>query len=127
MKIYLAAPWVDRELMPELAAKLEAAGHTLTWKWWETEDTSEGERTVEALAYQALKDFRGVVECQTLVLWNSKKSEGKAVEQGVALAKNKEIIAIGKRGDGTSSNVFHYLPNYTWVGSIEEAIECLNM
>jgi hypothetical protein len=34
-KIYIAAPWVHKDRMPEIAAKFEAQGHLVTHKWWE--------------------------------------------------------------------------------------------
>lgn len=118
--IYIAAPWKDRELMPAIAEKFERKGYIITHKWWLTEDIPENSRTVDLLAEQAKADFEGVKDADMLVLINSAKSEGKAVEQGIALALGKRINAIGTRGDGTSSNVFHYLPNYWWYYSVDE-------
>lgn len=124
MRLYLAAPWIDRHEMPHIASRFEQAGHTITHKWWEVEVVEENELSVEILRQQAARDFVGVWECDKLVLINSKKSEGKAVEQGIALALDKDIIAVGRLGE-QSKNVFHYLLNYTWVPTIEEAITCL--
>lgn len=125
MKLYICAPWMDRDNLPAIAAKFEAAGHEITWKWWATDDIAEGEDNHVSLREQALHDYYGVTDCDTLILLNTKKSEGKAVEQGIALANLIPIIAIGKRGDGTSMNVFHYLEDYTWVETVEEALKCL--
>lgn len=124
MKLYLAAPWVDRGEMTAISAQLEAAGHEITHKWWEVEEIEEGEGSIEILREQAARDFMGVWTCDKMVLINSKKSEGKAVEQGIALALDKDIIAVGKLGE-QSKNVFHYLLNYKWVPTVEEAIACL--
>lgn len=123
--IYIAAPWVDKDLMPAIAAQFEAKGHEITWKWWETDDIPEGEgRDAVKLEEQAVNDMNGVIDSDVVVLINSKKSEGKAVEQGIAIACGLPIIAVGKRGDGTSLNVFHYLSDwYTWVSTVEEAID----
>jgi hypothetical protein len=110
--------------MPEMASLFEEAGHKITHKWWEAEDTPENDRTVNVLAEQAGLDMYGVRNCDALVLFSTGKSEGKAVEQGLALAWEKPIVAIGKRGE-FSSNVFHYLGNYRWVETFDGALDQL--
>lgn len=122
MRIYLAGPWAHRADMPAIAEKFKAAGHEITWEWWETPDIPEGANKDAELRAQALNDKRGVETAQLLVLINSAKSEGKATEQGLAIAARKLIIAVGKLGDGTAKNVFHYLPNYHWVDTVDEAV-----
>lgn len=124
MKLYIAGPWIERNKMPAIAKQFEDAGHRITWKWWETEDIKETEDKAHELQMQAINDYMGVCNAERLILVNSVKSEGKAVEQGLALAQHKTIIAIGQRGV-VSLNVFHYLPAYTWVDTVEEAIKCL--
>lgn len=123
--IYIAAPWAEREKLPAIAAQFEAAGHEITWKWWETDDIPEGGDREAELREQAENDFWGVFKCETLILINSAKSEGKAVEQGIALASGIPIIAVGERGL-MSLNVFHYMDDYTWKPTVEEALEELN-
>ena len=122
--IYIAAPWRDKELMPDIATKFEQAGHQITHKWWLVEDTPESERNFDLLQAQAGLDFCGVEAANFLILINSAKSEGKAVEQGIALGLGKSIIAIGKLG-AHSKNVFHYMSNYTWVDTITDALKVL--
>ena len=56
-----------------------------------------------------------------MVVLNSAKSEGKATEQGIAIEMEMPIIAVGERGTVTS-NIFHYLANYRFVPTIEEAV-----
>src|SRR4051812_46832431 len=105
--VYIAAPWVDKALMDPIARKLETKGYVVTHKWWLTEDLgpkAEGGHQDHELRAQAYADREGVLNAETLILINTSKSEGKAVEQGIALASGIPIIAIGKRGDGTSSN-----------------------
>lgn len=122
IRVYIAGPWVDREKMPAIAQKVRDAGMNITHSWWLVEDTPEGERNLETLQGQAYADYSGVKNCDIMLLINSKKSEGKAVEQGIALADAKPIVAVGKRGEH-SSNVFHYLPGFHWIEDIDEAIE----
>lgn len=126
MRIYIAGPWIERQNMPAIAARIEAAGHTITHKWWEAEDTKEGfEASHDILAQQAGWDLNGVRDADLVFLVNSQKSEGKSVEQGIALAADKPILAVGKLGEH-SKNVFHYLSNYKWVDTIDDAMMVLS-
>lgn len=120
-KIYLAAPWIDKDKMEEIALRFEAIDCVITHRWWNVENLEEVERTPKLMKQQARWDVDGVENADAVVLINSAKSEGKAVEQGIAIAKNIPIIAVGKRGEH-SKNVFHYLPIYHWVKNIDEAL-----
>jgi hypothetical protein len=124
MLLYLAAPWIDKHLMPDRAKKFEEVGHTISWKWWDTEDLPIDERSLPYLKDQAAHDWCGVIEADALVVFNTARSEGKAVEQGIALSRGIPIVAIGRRGEH-SLNVFHFLDQYTWVPTINEAINTL--
>lgn len=127
MKIYLAAPFKDRAIMQAAYADtIEAKGHTITHKWWNTEDVAEAVRTDLFNRERASEDVQGVLDCDLMILINSAKSEGKALEQGIAIAEGKPIIAIGKRGEH-SQNVFHYLSNYIWVDDLFQALTTLNI
>lgn len=128
MKLYLAAPWADKDQMEIRSKVFEDAGHTITWKWWDTPNIPESDSTQHSeLRRQAENDYNGVVTSQLVVLFNTSKSEGKAVEQGVAIAHKKPIIAVGTLGDGISLNVFHYLSTYRWEPSILEAVKAVNL
>ena len=124
MRIYIAAPWIHREVAASWSFALEVEGHSISYKWWEHEGKG-WEEDDEELARQAENDIAGVLSADLMLLMNSLKSEGKAVEQGVAIVRGIPIIAVGVRR-GESLNVFHFLPNYTWVGSLEEAIGEIN-
>jgi nucleoside 2-deoxyribosyltransferase len=121
MLVYIAAPWKHREIMPKIAEAFEADRHTITHKWWSVEEKGESAETAELLQKDAEKDVIGVLEAQVVVVVNTARSEGNSVEQGIAIGQNKPIIAIGTRGEH-SKNVFHYLHNYIWVATIEEAL-----
>lgn len=124
MKVYLAGPWIYKGDMAEIAAQFERAGHTITHKWWLIENIPENERSIDLLRIQAEMDVQGVRDADVVVVMNSAKSEGKAVEQGIAIAMDKNIIAVGTRGE-VSVNVFHYLLNYLWVKTVQEALDAL--
>lgn len=124
MKVYLAGPWVDRAAMPELARRLEQDGHSITERWWEHEEPlsfpEESPEYHAAMEDRAVADFIGVIKADAVVVLNSSKSEGKAVEQGVAHAQMKPVVIIGQR-----TNIFHYLPSTQAVPDIEGALEKL--
>ena len=117
-KIYLAAPWDHKDEMPEIAEKLEAQGWTITRKWWQDDEES---KPLEC----ATEDRNGVYNADCLLLINSKKSEGKAVEQGIAIARGIPIIAVGVKGEH-AKNVFHHLPIYYWTEKLDTAIQILD-
>lgn len=107
--------------MPEIAAKVEALGHVITHKWWEVETPSED---VELHRQHATLDYQGVCAADMLIVLNSTQSEGKAVEQGIALGLDKPIMIIGKLGE-KSKNIFHYMNRYLWVENLDQMVKAL--
>jgi nucleoside 2-deoxyribosyltransferase len=130
IRVYIAAPWRFRNDMPDYAKQVEDAGFTITHRWWSVDDTplsdhGYADRSNQILREQAESDVKGVTTADVLLMLNLGKSEGKSVEQGIAIALGTPIIAVGKLGDPETLNVFHFLPCYTWVPTINEAIEVL--
>ena len=72
----------------------------------------------DELASQAHADIYGVISADVLVLLNLAKSEGKAVEQGIALNRGIPIVAVGT----ARTNIFQHTQAYTWVPSVEAAL-----
>lgn len=127
MKVYLAAPWISKASMPEIAARIEDGGGTITHKWWEIED-GKNDGSKEDYQYHrghAQLDMNGVSAADIVVVMNTASSEGKAVEQGIAIALGKPILIIGTQGE-FSKNVFHYMSNYRWVPTVDAMIETLS-
>ena len=130
MKIYLAAPWGYRFDAAMFGEMLVKAGHTLTEPWWNHREVGgypgppNGAQQIE-LTEQADKDWDGVEACDVMVVLQLGLSEGKAVEQGLALAYDKPIIVVSpedKRG-----HIFHYMTDhFTFVRTIGEAIDELS-
>lgn len=129
MNVYIAAPWAERDRAREAGELVEAAGHYITRKWWDHEaasgqHASEVDEThAQLLKEQAREDMFGVVTADALIVLNLSKSEGKAVETGIALMSDglHHLVLVGPR-----TNIFHYLPCWDIVETIEEAIEALN-
>lgn len=124
-RIYVAGPWIDREKVIPIADKLESLGYTITHKWWEYEGKNQNDETPEFLRECAVSDVNGVATADVVLVYNSAKSEGKAVEQGLAIALKVPIVCINPGEIKPSSNIFHYLPVYTHVKTIEEALEVI--
>lgn len=124
MNVYIAAPWVHRDDAREAAKIIDAAGHIVTEAWWDHVDVgqkfdgSDETAITDELARQAALDIIGVMNADVVVVLNLAKSEGKAVEQGIALTLGVPIIGVGQMG----SNVFQYLPQYTWVDDVVAAL-----
>lgn len=121
MRIYVAAPWIDRDRARDVAKQLTEMGHTVTHNWWDHDFPWEDHPNLQKCAQD---DVKAVRTADFVLLLNSSKSEGKAVEQGLAIAYNIPIAAVDLGSD--SKNVFHHLPNYIWFKSVEEAIERLS-
>ncbi len=122
MKIYVAGPWVRKAEVIEAANLLRAEGHFITSRWFEhvgdPKDNTGSSLPADEIRFQAEQDILDVLAADVIVVLNLEKSEGKAVETGVALANGIPLISVGKR-----SNIFQILG--TEVATIEEAVALL--
>lgn len=121
IRLYVACPWKQRNLARDTSATLEAKGYDITHKWWVFEGEKE-DTTKEFRQLCAKKDMDGVRTAHAMVLLDTQPSEGKAIEQGLALAYGIPIVAIGK-----PKGVFQYLPKYYWVWDIYKAMDVLEI
>jgi nucleoside 2-deoxyribosyltransferase len=117
VKVYVAAPYVHKVYAKGVADTLRENGFEVTAHWVDRENDSNDTAVLRA---EALQDWTDVRAADALLLLNLGKSEGKATEQGFALELSKPIIAVGK-----PSQVFHHLPQYTWVETVGKAMEAL--
>lgn len=124
MKIYLAGPWACRGDMPELAERIEEAGHTITHRWWHCDAEGNGSENKEFLEQCAKDDVEGVRTCDIVVCINNAPSEGKVVEQGLAIAYEKPIILVTP-SKKPANNIFHSLHHYYHVKTLNEAIKAI--
>lgn len=120
MKIYIAAPWVRKQEAIEVGKRFEAAGHEITSRWFTHVGTATDSAGVtaprEQIQHQAMEDIDDVRRADLLVVLNLQKSEGKAVETGIALAAGIPVVSVGVR-----SNIFQTLG--TELATVEEALE----
>jgi hypothetical protein len=128
MSIYLAGPWSRREEVREARKAFLAAGIPVNAQWLDVPiiegagDTAESQAAAGYdMGAEANRDREDIDKSMVMVVMNLEKSEGKAVEQGIALEKKMPIIVIGPR-----TNVFQYGPEVLVVDSVAEAIVLLN-
>ena len=116
--VYIAAPWTYRNVAQSVADKLEASGvAAITWRWWEQDETEDATK----LELLACRDLQGIREAAIVLVLNLEPSEGKAFEQGYAMALGKPILILGE----DNLNIFQHL--LTHVSSVESVIEILNV
>lgn len=126
MKVYIAAPWVRRPEAIEVGKQFVAAGHELTCRWFEhvtdgdPNDSTGVTCNPASIVQQALEDIADVRRAHVLVVLNLQKSEGKAVETGIAIAAGILVISVGPR-----SNIFQALGQE--VETVEAAIDYLRV
>lgn len=122
MKVYVAAPWRRKLDAIEVGLRLTAAGIEVTSSWFTHEgdpnDPSGHTSPIEDVRYQAREDIKDVLRADYVLVLNLQKSEGKAVETGIAIANGIPVISVGTR-----SNIFQTLGHE--VSTVAEAIQIL--
>jgi nucleoside 2-deoxyribosyltransferase len=91
MKFYIGSSYDDRIIAKEFADKMEERGHKCTCKWWRhwNEDRSN---------VYCEEDIAGVEACEIFVIYNGpKKSPGKLIEAGMAIALGKPVYLFGQK------------------------------
>lgn len=104
IRIYISASWDDRDKVMEFKNNIDDSHkgrYELTCRWWDhTGDDS--------ITY-ALEDVIGVSKCDIFIFYNGeKKTSGKFIEFGMALAFRKTIKVYGK----PLTTVFRKLTEY---------------
>jgi nucleoside 2-deoxyribosyltransferase len=119
MKVYVAAPWKRKAEAIEAGRQLEAAGFEVTSTWFTHEgdpnDPSGKLSPISVVRQQAKEDIKDVLRAHYVVVLNLQKSEGKAVETGIAIHAGIPFISVGER-----SNVFQTLGHE--VNTVADAI-----
>lgn len=123
MRIYVAAPWSDRDKAKGLGDQLETFGHEITHKWWI--DEGKGYNGDEDHYRQcAINDFVAIQTADKVIILNTQprgeETSGKAVEMGLAIAFQVPVVVVGEW-----TNVFHFFPGVRLVDTLEEAIDAL--
>lgn len=120
--VYLAAPWVRRNEAIAAGELLTAQGMVVTSRWFhhagDPTDTTGSRLDIVEVRQQAREDVLDVKRADYVVVLNLERSEGKAVETGIALANGIPVISVGKR-----SNIFQTLCHE--VDTLDEAISII--
>lgn len=98
MRFYVAAPRELAEQAQQLMARLNRAGHEITYDWVAAvkRNPPDNEYTDEVLAHEAQRDKNGVRRCHVLVVLGAPTGgSGVWVEMGMALAWERPIHYIG--------------------------------
>ena len=124
MRLFIAAPWCRRYDASQFAQEAEKRGYTITYKWWLAEALPTEIVKLQVFAGQ---DYLGIGRAEVFVLLNLETSEGKAVEQGIALAHYRRygtplLLGIGDH----PSNIYQNLQDFHWVQTAEEAFAWLD-
>lgn len=100
MRIYVASKF-ENPRAPIVAAQLEAAGHTISYKWWGCSNFTQE---------QAVLDFVGVTSADAfvLVVEENLRYSGALTEFGMALARGIPVYIMGAAID---RNIFTLMPN----------------
>ncbi len=118
MKIYVAGPWITRADSKAFAQQLRDKGHTVTSRWHDMDGDSTDPNVLRT---EAVNDLHDILSSEMMIVLNTSKSEGKAFEQGVAFWRGLPILIVGQ-----PSNVFHYMPHFTFVSDIAAALNVLH-
>lgn len=128
LRIYVAAPWVNKPDALAAKEKFEAAGFEITSHWITREshltyaDLAKPEHEDELVA-QAVMDVEDIIRSDIFVILNLEKSEGKATEFGFAYGMDIPVILVGDR----TRNIFYFLPNVFRAETVEQAIEGIQL
>ena len=118
IKVYVAGPWQDRPAVRVVADRLREVGYGVECRWLDHDEIAEDDpKRDDYLREQALHDIQDLLSADAMVYVNSRKSEGKATELGIAIATLKPIIIVGDR----SNNIFLNL-NIPAFPNVDEAI-----
>lgn len=113
MKVYIAAPYPERDYAIAVMLACEARGITVTSRWLKSPDELADKFAKEDLADVAAADWLLALNPLT---YENKGTGGRHVELGYALALGKRIALVGER-----TNIFHYIAEIVRVDNFDPA------
>lgn len=122
LRVYLAAPYRQKEQIRNYAIELQSLGIIVTSRWLDEPDKPTvqlKEQDPSILREYAAHDVDDVATADVMVLWTDPTKtivrQGRTLESGIALALNIPILVMGLEYE----NIFHYLPEFqhfeTWL------------
>lgn len=109
MRIYVAAKFEEGPKVRDVYKKLEARGHKITHDWT-CEDAEKFKNEAGYAEGCAVKDYKGVINAEAVLLFNHDRLFGGATEMGIAIAKGIPVYTIGRE---IRENIFFNL-NRSW-------------
>lgn len=94
---YLACKITEREKIRQVAAALEKEGHTITAKWWDFEQKSPEERSLEESVQVGLAEINGIRNSDMLICFITDPAypyKGTLCEVGVALGAGVPVVVV---------------------------------
>lgn len=133
LRIYIAAPFEERDVCLELKKVVQQYGVEVTSTWLTDADGNSANMAAIKDRFhdcrcRAVKDFQDIDAADVYVLYKPKAlhrkptTGGHHVELGYALAKGKPCFIIGDR-----ENVFHYLPGVRVVRDVGALLAALDV
>lgn len=121
MKVYVSARFEQADEVRLIQEKLKRASFEIAYDWTQQKDVKEAQLDQLGRQAYAMADFRGVQECDALILFHTVSGgQTKFVELGLALALGKKCIVVA--GPGVKDCIFFYLPGIKIVESVENAL-----
>lgn len=113
MKVYIAAPYQERDYAITVMLALEARGIAVTSRWLKSPDELADQFAREDLADVASADWLLALNPPA---YANKGTGGRHVELGYALALGKRIALVGDK-----TNIFHYISDIVRVDNFDPA------
>jgi len=114
MKVYLAAPYQQKDHINIYAAQLRAGGVEVTSSWLDETHkptVQMNELTPAEHLQYAVRDVKDIRQAKIFVLFTDPTKSifraGRHVEFGIAVERKMPIYVVGKEYE----NIFHHLPN----------------
>lgn len=127
MKFYVASRTARTKEVKEIIETILSKGHEITHDWTGVENATlerPYHKHKEVVREFALKDVEGAKNAEVFIILGDNSGTGMYVELGAALASNARVYAVGEYNDAT---VFHFHPQVTRVGTIDEAFNDLKI
>jgi nucleoside 2-deoxyribosyltransferase len=125
MRLYVAAPFVERAEAKKVKAALMAAGHRVTSRWIDDHPgTSNAEwiDDAEKGRQEAREDLQDIEKAQAFILLNNyEHSTGRAIETGYAISAGLPIYILGRPTSG-----FHHLSQVKCFDTLDALLEALD-
>lgn len=123
MNIYIAGRFEDQFMLRDVSYMLIMQKHEIVSTWLWSTDPYETDKEKAAIA---LKDYRDIIACNTLVLYSHlgeplPTRQAHSTELGLALAMGKRVILVGVKTD----NVFHHLPSIEYCSTWGDLMKLL--